>query len=390
MLTCGTISACAIIPLMNRYRGFTIVELMVVIIIIVILAGITTVSYSTWRETSAETQIKSDLHNAATALESARTDGAAYPTSLPSSFTASEPVTITLTRTATDFCLQGTSTRISTKFYIKKAGDITEGTCPALAVEPTRLLQTITKTTCPGDRTLAKDARDNHTYWVKRLNDGRCWLLTNLAYAGGTDNGGVATYGDVIPKGNGTGSTLNGPDNAGAATYTAAKYYIPTNANPTLDPATPSVSVNGGSVGGVQYGYLYNWCAAMGAQSGTDACQTVPSITSSIPPNINKSICPAGWRLPTGNSGGEYEQLYNTIGGSMLSLAMLQRGGSWTGPNVFTGQTTVANYWATATTGVYNNFAPAVYYKDLVAPVSINMTGSPPKSEGYAVRCLIP
>ena len=44
-------------------------------------------------------------------------------------------------------------------------------------------------------------------------------MLTNLAYAGGTANGGSNTYRDVINTGTGIPgtNTINGPDNSGMA-----------------------------------------------------------------------------------------------------------------------------------------------------------------------------
>ena len=75
-------------------------------------------------------------------------------------------------------------------------------------------MQTITTASCPTSRTLALDARDNRTYWVQKLSDGKCWMLTNLAYAGGGSN----TYNDVKTITNGNGL---------ANTFTVARYYAP-------------------------------------------------------------------------------------------------------------------------------------------------------------------
>lgn len=72
--------------------------------------------------------------------------------------------------------------------------------------------------------------RDNRTYWVQKLADGRCWMLTNLAYAGGGNN----SYGDVKAL---TVGTTN--------SYTQPHYFIPTGANPTNEPANPSTSTTG-------------------------------------------------------------------------------------------------------------------------------------------------
>ena len=58
----------------------------------------------------------------------------------------------------------------------------------------------------------------------------------------------------------------------------------------TEEPKNPSTSTNGNG----QVGYLYNFCAANGGQTGNGAC----SESSSTAVNTGISVCPAGWRLP--------------------------------------------------------------------------------------------
>ena len=64
--------------------------------------------------------------------------------------------------------------------------------------------------------------------------------------------------------------------------------------------------------GNKSHGYYYNWCAAMGRQSGTNACLT--ATTPAANPDI--SICPKNWRLPTGVDNGEFAKLDIAFGGT--------------------------------------------------------------------------
>lgn len=75
--------------------GFTIVELMIVIVMMTVLAAITYVTYDNWERNAITTQIKSDLNNTAIAMENARTFSNVYPTVIPSSISASDGVVLT-------------------------------------------------------------------------------------------------------------------------------------------------------------------------------------------------------------------------------------------------------------------------------------------------------
>ncbi|MDK2899323.1 MAG: hypothetical protein PWQ10_510, partial [Patescibacteria group bacterium] len=79
----------------RQSKGYTIVELAVIISVIGILAAITIVSYSGWRKYSIETQLKSDLSGVASAMKNALTFNNAYPAEVPSTFEPSDGVTLT-------------------------------------------------------------------------------------------------------------------------------------------------------------------------------------------------------------------------------------------------------------------------------------------------------
>jgi len=259
-------------------------------------------------------------------------------------------------------------------------------------------LQTITAANCPTERTRAVDARDGNTYWVRRIGD-LCWMETNLAYAGG----GTNTYGDALPTftlGNShTTSTqaCYGNNATMAANPTAMCYWTPLNANPTSGTTDPSLATDGGiginnttadtrpTSTRAQFGYIYSWCTAMAGQSA--ACQT----TTATQPDPSVSICPAGWRLPTGQATtGEFTLLNNTLNsGSTSSPSGLFTNGlyMYAGAFVdgsFNNQGSNSGYWASTVDGV--NTAFRLYFTS----ADVNPARSANKGYGTAVRCVAP
>lgn len=116
-------------------RGFTIVELLVVIVVIAILASISIVSYNGITNRAHEVAVKSDLRQAMTKLSIYRMDNGEFP----ANFTGSSAITSTNTNFAysgggSSFCLTGESKKVSTIVYhIDQDGSLQEGICGAYA-----------------------------------------------------------------------------------------------------------------------------------------------------------------------------------------------------------------------------------------------------------------
>ncbi len=127
----------------NRH-GFTIVELMVIIIVVGILVGITVVSYGAWRQQINRDATTSDLKGVAGALENSRnfseTGYPVYPVNTTFNsgaagnlFTSSENVRLTYrSGTSTTYCIEGTPVSgTSFRLYITNTMDTPrEGSCP--------------------------------------------------------------------------------------------------------------------------------------------------------------------------------------------------------------------------------------------------------------------
>lgn len=119
---------------LRRKLGFTIVELAVVISVIGILASITVVGYGAWQKRTTENVIKSDLSNAASAMENARNFGNAYPTTVPTSFKPSDNVLLAGgSSDGKTYCIQASSSRDSTiSLYVSNTNTTPQvGNCSA-------------------------------------------------------------------------------------------------------------------------------------------------------------------------------------------------------------------------------------------------------------------
>ena len=245
-------------------------------------------------------------------------------------------------------------------------------------------IQTVTAANCPAERTRVKDARDGATYWVRKIpgtgagGTDLCWMETNLAYGGG----GTNTYGDVT-----TAITEN--NTTSDVTYAVPTRSRPTGANRTTGTTNPSTSTTGTG----QYGYLYNWCAAMNGQAAACQSSTATQPNQSVnggTPTTLYNICPKNWRLPTGEpTTGEFTTLNTAInGGSTTSPYDLFTNGlymySGFRANVFGHQGSNGYYWSSTVSNAANAYL--IYFDT----TSVGPATSILKYHGIAVRCVAP
>ncbi len=237
-----------------------------------------------------------------------------------------------------------------------------------------------------------QDARNSARYRVKKMPDQKCWMVDNLAYAGG----GTDTYGDIqtLTFANATASSGWNATTGIQGRYVTTNNFTGANKNDrngnniqntsgSLDPTSAdSIKCAGSATGNapmssICLSYLYNTCSTLGlASTTTPSCSGAlntgtgsgyastgiigrvggyggESKSAANQEGINSSsagtICPAGWRVPVGQVGpsitatSNIRNEFNILNESMAMLTL------------FTNTTSTA---INTGTGYYQNWQP--------------------------------
>ena len=206
------------------------------------------------------------------------------------------------------------------------------------------------------------DIRDNKQYEIRKFADGKCWMVDNLMYGGDTN----ACADKSIFDGNGSATPSN---QFGIDTYGDCR-------DPRVGGSAPCTA------GSTTCGYYYNWQAAM--QHSTAYYNT----TYTGPTTNVQCLCPEGWRLPTGNVGGDFDVLHVAAGSP--ATGFWQTPGSWKGSlfgycgstGLLTQQGNRSSFWSASE---YSNSRARniSYYSN-----SIIINGYLDKNYGSTIRCL--
>ena len=229
------------------------------------------------------------------------------------------------------------------------------------------------------------DTRDSNLYWVAKLEDGKCWMTSNLDLSIGNTGPLNSNNTDISTTASGSGIYSAGyTEQDGVWTWTPVstaitsntKITYPNNANdPTVSPAWPTnnyttpYSAEGGDTyyytsnttgNDTRYnslqacknashtedeckryfaGNYYNWSAAIASNNSTNIGSTVGEIASN-------SICPKGWRLPNAS---QSDNVNNEFG-RMLYQAKI------------TAKVSAGNESAGYATGGFNKLRSTPYY----------------------------
>ena len=110
--------------------GFTIVELLIVIVVIAILAAISIVAYRGIQDRAMATTLQSDLRNAATQLGIAKATDGTYPSpSLPTDVKGSDGTAFEYTSDGISYCLTATRPGKVMAYNVSSTSSVIQGAC---------------------------------------------------------------------------------------------------------------------------------------------------------------------------------------------------------------------------------------------------------------------
>ena len=257
-------------------------------------------------------------------------------------------------------------------------------------------MQNLSSSSCTTNGTWVYDNRDNEVYLIGKLADNKCWMLDNLRLdiTDSTILNGLTTSNTHVDSASLT-SLKSGNRSAGAqyassgfATWNSSSksnVYNQAKANADYkDTTTTSYGVGSGKIG-----VYYNYCAASAGSYCYDSGTPSSDPDTSTLQDAKYDLCPAGWRMPTGSSSGEYQALYATYSSASEGQAVAFRialstplSGTFLSGSA-SGQAVSGVFWSST-----SNNGNDMYYLN-VSSSKVYPSNSYTRNNGYSLRCLL-
>ena len=273
---------------------------------------------------------------------------------------------------------------------------------PPKTISRIKTMQEITPEICSAsaehETVQLKDIRDNKTYWVTKLKDNNCWMTQNLDY-----DLSVAANQTLTPAtSNVTANRTVVPANTDLTTFKADDviYYLDGGDTYYANGTTKTEGYSSLPEDSIDRHYAqgdyYSWRAATAGQGTTDIAGA----------DVNESICPAGWRLPTadpvnsgtanygfGNLIKQYgytgtNQMFSASDATLLASPLFfARGGYVNSSGSLVNQGDSGFYWSSRADS-NSNSTYRLLFNDLsnVLPSYIDIFNR--NHSGYSVRCV--
>ena len=237
-----------------------------------------------------------------------------------------------------------------------------------------------------------RDTRDNKTYWVAKLKDGKCWMTQNLDHD--IDSTKTYTSNDTDVSADWKPDKSTYPTSTTTWDTTTNGYNIQQSYDPgdkIWNGVTNSsgLTINNMPQGTDQHYHLgnyYSWGAAV-AMNNTSAYTTQNQ-------DVNQSICPKGWMLPksgtTNTSAGSFQYLvsqYNWASNSMTNPNMwatplyFPLAGYWYGSSEYVAYD--GFFWSSVVYSSSTAYTMYGYYSGTVYPATNRH-----RYYGFSVRCV--
>ena len=230
-----------------------------------------------------------------------------------------------------------------------------------------------------GDVVALTDNRDSNTYTIAKLQDGNCWMAENLrldpskvTFTAANTNSPTSDFIAAAPH-SATSTSLCNQDNSDCVNQIA---FDTNNINRKL---VASPTANDSKSSWYSYGVWYNWYTAT---AGNGVRETLSGSTTG-------DICPAGWRLPTSGSNGEFSALNRALNNGKTNSDAIFR--SYPNNFVYSGDHNATNdggrgaysrYWSATAQNIDKS------YRLGLTTSSVTPMNTWNKWDAFTVRCI--